>query len=318
MPLADHIQRSHPSHGVNTDIHFYGDGSGPTFRIMDGTSKEGGWNERLKARGVNENLRPEAFRDSWDYIDRGEKIAGHEGNFTVNEKLAHTLEYTRDVGFCYMPYAVINGDLGRMFPPQPWTCREKEDGTRLGILPIIHVTRIFAYCDGVGDASLSVFQFNATEAAKDPRAIRAMIWLIASGWSNGFIRAPDLREMVEIMQSMGMVSDILRGENIHKIIQPWTCGHLYGGPKFKVAYDRRSRERVEALRGENPLQGSAADTVRFLDRISADLEKYAVVPRGDLKFNAERRTHLKYQGVDSRGQVVGAFQRRISLLEESP
>lgn len=151
---------------------FYGDGSGPSFHLLRPGATYIGINDRLNAERKGEDL-------------------------TVNGRAA-SLAYTRDVSFCYLRYMVISGDLGRMFPPQPFA---------RGFLPILHMDRVLAFHGG---ESREVLEFNPPGmlwSEEKQKAVQATVWLIRSGWSSGFVRAPSREEVLVILDNLGLTCD---------------------------------------------------------------------------------------------------------------
>ena len=247
------------------DMSFYSDGSGPSLSFIPRGAQYSGVNERLNA-------------------------SNRKRNITTSE-LAKTLCFKRDVNFCYLPYAVIDGDLGRSFPPQPWA---------QGILPILHVNRAFAFASGAGP---NVFRFDPERASRSEDCVRATVWLIAKGWSDGFVRAPNLDEIGEILSNMG----INPRRNLRAILAPWFNPALGGGPKLRV------RGEFEIVSPEYPrFDGGILQMISWLAKLDRIFDRVAVIPFSKLRFDPVWHDRLTFQGVDSRGQVLTEQSRVIS------
>lgn len=143
---------------------FYPDGSGPAFHVTRGG----------RAIGVNERLTARDRR--WS---------------TNTHARVTTLRYTRQDA-----HLVIDGDLGRAFPPQPWA---------RGLLPVVCMNRIFAFHAG---ASRAVLEFIPPIGWSDAaaRATAAATALLLRGWRMGDCVSPPRRaqEILGLLGNMGL------------------------------------------------------------------------------------------------------------------
>lgn len=150
---------------AGVQLMFFSDGSGPAFCVVKNGHTQEGVNERLRASRKN--------RES----------------LGTNPK-ATTLRYQRRG-----EWLKVDGDMGRMFPPQPWA---------RGLLPLISMKRVFAFHAGVSRAFLEFAPLRgwSDEAA---RAVGAATWLILNGWDHGFVDGPRrTQDLLRVLSNMGL------------------------------------------------------------------------------------------------------------------
>ncbi len=99
----------------------------------------------------------------------------HKGG--VNRNAAARALHFIEPGHDYAGHFVIDGDLGRMFPPQPWAA---------GTLPAIGTWRFSAFLNG---ANPDVFRYRPPTGPDAAPVIAACTWYLLRGWSSGdFVR----------------------------------------------------------------------------------------------------------------------------------
>lgn len=239
---------------------FYGDGSGPSFEIVKLGVTYASCNERLEAN----------YRRSGKVPYRDEACTPSRESLLLNPR-ATTLRYTRDFGFCYMPYLCICGDAGRMFPPQEWA---------RGVLPIIPVQRVFAFAEGAGREVLEY------DPHPSPEILQSAILLLLHGWdATSFLPLRwRTQDFVRLLSAQG-----------------FRCT----GRQVRAALDALKAQGRAAYRGRGvwgyaswmkTFDSPASSGVQALNAIYAPYETLCKVPLSKLRFDPAWWRPLKFQG----------------------
>lgn len=186
------------------EVRFYEDGSGPSLDIFEDGRPRYGVNERL-------------------YIAQ----QSSDEDLLLNPK-ATRLRYVRDFSYDSMPFFVINGDTGRLFPPQAWA---------KGFLPILPLDRVFAFCEyGENEEFL---KFNQKEASQSLEFLKVVIILLLRGWRFDGSTFPN--SALDLIRPDFMRSRAYQETQLIRLIQE---GIFSGTPPSKRAIEQAISELI--------------------------------------------------------------------------
>jgi hypothetical protein len=247
----------------------YPDGSGPTFEMFPVDTKYsemGGVNERLYARDRTEG------RDR-----KGDKITPTVEGLVLNER-ASRLYYRRDFGFCDTPYMVLHGDMGRLFPPQPWA---------RGVLPIVPVERVLAFCeDSTPETTRALFLYDVFSASMSPVALRAAIVLLTAGWK-AWDTVPLRWTTEELLQTLGAMGLETEEAQVEQAVEVLIQDGILRGLGMPI----RERGCQYSFLPEN-----VPETLSLLKFIWSAFEPFCYVPSDQVSHQAEWWRLVKKQG----------------------
>lgn len=253
-------------------MEFFGDGSGPAFHLTPLGDLYYGVNERLYANDRREGTDPRTQ----------EPVTPSKESLLINPK-ARTLCYSRDVGYCDLPFLVIHGDLGRAFTPQPWAA---------GFLPIIPVERVFAFADG---APRAVLEFTPPRIHNDA-LVSAASWLLLHGWGNGFVSSSvqTPRGLLAALSAIGIHTDARNLKRTLLLME--RMGHVKNTPP-RLGWKRSSETTASYWEAVRPSfdEGIYA-SVQQLRIIWSAFEPFCVVKSKDVTFDPAWWGKVKFQG----------------------